>query len=146
MRNEKARTNFGFPIQVPLYYRETSLILRCRGLRIGVRAKYVCVALRFALRLQSIRRVATCRRLIVPIHVAISSCRVPCPIGNFTLSLAIPFPFPRHRSLLPFSYLGFPFVSRSYHPRIARRFSSSCRWLRAAIRELDFKEGMQLAG
>lgn len=119
MWNEKTRTNFGFPIQVPLYYRETSFILRCRGLQIGVRAKYVCVALRFALRLQSIRR-ATCRRLIVPIHVAISSGRAPCPIGNFTLSLLVPSPYPRHRSLLPtlipFVFLLFLFAVSPLSP------------------------------
>lgn len=85
---------------------------------------YVCVALKFVLRLQSIRRVVTCRRLIVPIHVAISSCRAPCPIGNFTLSLSPPSPLSRHRSLLPF-YFDSPFVScfYSYRPFCFSTFS-----------------------
>lgn len=49
------------------------------ALRRNRRERRVCVCARvdtFALRLQSVRRVVTCRGLIVPIHVGISSCRV----------------------------------------------------------------------
>lgn len=73
---------------VPLCYRETSSILRHRDRRMSTRAYSACIRSRaFALRLQSVRRVVTCRGLIVPIHVFyLLLCRAPCPIGNFTPS------------------------------------------------------------